>query len=57
MASAFTSDTECKPIPLVAGDKSGGSAVRFYRGLVRKADERFAAQLPRLKKKRKKSWL
>ena len=35
---------------LVAGDKSGGSARRFYRALIRKADERFDRHLTRLAK-------
>lgn len=38
---AFAFDMERKAILLVAGDKSGGSEKRFYRGLIRKADERF----------------
>ena len=33
---------------LVAGDKSGGSERRFYRELIRKADERFDRHLARL---------
>ena len=33
---------------LVAGDKSGGSSRRFYRALIRKADERFDRHLARL---------
>ena len=41
----------------VAGDKSGGSEKRFYRGLIRKADDRFDAHLARLKKEGKSSWL
>ena len=51
MALAF--DTTRKAILLVAGDKSGGSEKRFYRELIRKADERFDAHLARLKKSRK----
>ncbi len=47
---AFAFDPKRKAILLVAGDKSGGSEKRFYRGLLRKADERFAAHLARLKK-------
>ena len=46
---AFAFDTERKAILLVAGDKSGGGERRFYRGLIRKADERFDAHLTRLK--------
>ena len=38
-------------ILLVAGDKSGGSSRRFYRTLVRKADERFDRHLTRLARK------
>ena len=37
----------------VAGDKAGGSEKRFYRELIRKADQRFDAHLARLKKERK----
>ena len=48
---AFAFDTERKAILLVAGDKSGGGERRFYRGLIRKADERFDAHLARLKRK------
>ena len=49
----FAFDTKRKAILLVAGDKSGGSEKRFYRELIRKADERFDAHLVRLKKERK----
>ena len=54
---AFAFDTKREAILLVAGDKSGSSEKRFYRRLVRKADECFAARLARSKKKGKKSWL
>ena len=54
---AFAFDTKREAILLVAGDKSGSSEKRFYRRLVRKADERFQAPLDRLKKKGRKSWL
>ena len=50
---AFAFDTRRKAILLVAGDKSGGGEKRFYRELVRKADERFDAHLARLKKEGK----
>jgi hypothetical protein len=50
---AFAFDAKRKAILLVAGDKSGGSEKRFYRELIRKADDRFDAHLGRLKKKRK----
>lgn len=50
---AFAFDTRRKAILLVAGDKSGTGEKRFYRGLVRKADERFDAHLARLRKGKK----
>lgn len=49
---AFAFDTRRKAILLVAGDKSGVSGKRFYRELVRKADERFDAHLEGLKRQR-----
>jgi len=49
---AFAFDSSRWAILLVAGDKSGGSEKRFYRELIRKADERFAAHLARLKQER-----
>ncbi|WP_255484388.1 type II toxin-antitoxin system RelE/ParE family toxin [Granulicella sp. 5B5] len=48
---AFAFDPQRHAILLIAGDKSGGSERRFYRELIRKADERFDAHLQRLKKK------
>lgn len=50
---AFAFDPKRKAVLLVAGDKSGGSEKRFYRELIRKADERFDAHLARLKKEGK----
>ena len=50
---AFAFDTKRKAVLIVAGDKSGGSEKRFYRELIRKADERFDAHLARLKKEGK----
>jgi hypothetical protein len=50
---AFAFDPKRKGMLLVAGDKSGGSQKRFYRELIRKADDRFDAHLQRLKKERK----
>jgi hypothetical protein len=47
---AFAFDPKRKAVLLVAGDKSGGSEMRFYRSLIRKADERFDAHLARLRK-------
>ena len=46
---AFAFDPERDAILLVAGDKSGGSEKRFYRELIRKADERFDTHLAHLK--------
>ena len=45
---AFAFDPKRRAMLLVAGDKSGGSERRFYRGLIRKADERFDRHLARL---------
>ncbi len=50
---AFAFDTKRKAILLVAGDKSGASERRFYRQMIRKADQRFDSHLARLQKERK----
>ncbi len=50
---AFAFDTKRRAVLLVAGDKSGVSEKRFYRELIRKADDRFDAHLARLKQQRK----
>ena len=50
---AFAFDTERKAILLVAGDKSGTSEKRFYKQLIKKADERFTNHLQSLKEKKK----
>ncbi len=50
---AFAFDPQRSAILLVAGDKSGGSQVKFYRELIRKADDRFDAHLSRLATKRR----
>jgi Phage derived protein Gp49-like (DUF891) len=47
---AFGFDPRRRAILLVAGDKSGVSERRFYRELVRKADDRFDAHLARLRR-------
>ena len=47
---AFAFDPARNAVLLVAGDKSGGSARRFYRTLLRKADERFDGHLAWLAK-------
>jgi hypothetical protein len=49
---AFAFDPQRKAILLVAGDKSGGSERRFYRTLIRKADDRFDGHLERLKRRK-----
>jgi hypothetical protein len=48
---AFAFDSKRKAVLLVGGDKSGKSEKRFYRELIRKADDRFDAHLAREKKK------
>src|SRR5574340_1600089 len=50
---AFAFDPRRKAVLLVGGDKSGVSEKRFYRELIRKADDRFDAHLARLKRERK----
>ena len=50
---AFAFDPNRQAVLLVAGDKSGGSEKRFYRRLIRKADERFDAHLALLQERRK----
>lgn len=52
---AFAFDPKRRAILLVAGDKSGGSEKRFYRELIRKADQRFDAHLSRIKQEGKRS--
>ena len=48
---AFAFDPERRAILLVTGDKSGGSARRFYRALIARADARFDRHLARLAEK------
>jgi hypothetical protein len=50
---AFAFDPKRRAVLLVAGDKSGISEKRFYRELIRKADERFATHLIWLKTTRR----
>ncbi|MDE0210674.1 MAG: type II toxin-antitoxin system RelE/ParE family toxin [Boseongicola sp.] len=50
---AFAFDPEREAVLLVAGDKSGGSGRRFYRQLIRKADERFDRHLARIADERR----
>ncbi|MGH6802765.1 MAG: type II toxin-antitoxin system RelE/ParE family toxin [Methyloceanibacter sp.] len=47
---AFAFDPKRQAILLICGDKSGGNERRFYRQLIRKADERFNNHLERLGK-------
>ena len=49
---AFAFDPVRCAMLLVAGDKSGGSERRFYRELIRRADERFDRHLARLAEER-----
>ncbi len=42
---AYAFDPDRKAILLVGGDKSGSSQKRFYKRLIKKADERFSAYL------------
>jgi hypothetical protein len=46
---AFAFDPRRRAILLVAGDKSGIGEKRFYRELIRKADDRLDTHLARLK--------
>jgi hypothetical protein len=50
---AFAFDPRRNAILLVADDKSGVNKQRFYRELIRKADDRFDAHLAWLKRERK----
>lgn len=49
---AFAFDPERRAILLVGGDKSGISQDRFYRSLIRRADERYQRHLDGLNTKR-----
>lgn len=51
---AFAFDPRRRAILLVGGDKSGLPERRFYRTLIRKADDRFDAHLARLGRKKRK---
>ena len=52
---AYAFDPERKAILLVAGNKSGGSQKKFYKDLIRRADERFDEHLAALEKARRKT--
>jgi hypothetical protein len=47
---AFAFVPSRKGILLICGDKSGGSEKRFYKDLIKKADQRFDKHLSTLKK-------
>lgn len=51
---AFAFDPKRDGILLVAGDKSGGSESKFYKRLIKRADERYQRHLDRLEKTAKK---
>ncbi len=46
---AFAFDPQRSAILLVGGDKSGVSSGRFYKGLIKRADDRFDQHLKALK--------
>jgi len=50
---AFAFDPNRQAILLVGGDKSGSGERRFYRKLIKQADERFSAHLSRIDDKRR----
>ena len=49
---AFAFDPERRAILLVGGNKTGKSQKRFYRQLIKAADERFSDHLKRMKEKK-----
>src|SRR5438132_544438 len=49
---AFAYDPKREAILLIAGNKSGVSEARFYKELIRKADERFSKYLSDAKKRK-----
>lgn len=51
---AFAFDPARAAVLLVGADKSGVSEKRFYRGMIRKADERFDEHLSALRETRRK---
>lgn len=52
---AFAFDPKRSAVLLVCGDKSGVGEQRFYKALLRKADDRFADHLERLKQGEERS--
>lgn len=51
---AYAFDPKRDGILLVAGDKSGGSELKFYKRLIKKADARYRKHLEQAKKAAKK---
>jgi hypothetical protein len=51
---AYAFDPERRAILLVAGDKSGVDGKRFYKGLIRRADDRFDRHLDSLANSRRR---
>lgn len=51
---AFAFDPTRSAILLIAGDKSGTSEKRFFKQLIRKADERFDKHLERLANRKRR---
>ncbi len=49
---AFAFDPRRRAILLVCGNKAGVSEKRFYRDLIRKADQRFDSHVARIEKER-----
>ena len=47
---AFAFDPNRKAVVLIGGDKSGVSERRFYRQLIKKADDRFGAHISKVGK-------
>lgn len=50
---AFAFDTNRQAVVLVGGDKEGEDQGRFYRQLIKKADERFGNHLKRLEQSKR----
>ena len=47
---AFAFDPKRRAVLLVGGDKSGTSSFRFYKTLIRKADQRYADWIKEIKR-------
>jgi hypothetical protein len=52
---AFAFDTKRQAVILIGGDKEGENQDRFYRDLIKTADERFGNHLKRLKQGEQRS--